>query len=125
MSLALGASLIMLVGIGASPGPKAECPPVHVPVILDGVRYESPEFNDLQNELCGKIDLIYTVDPQNGDLHAFTTEERFNEWAAKHGLPALDDGVTEEQMGPVLTRDGDTIVCAPTDSPDDCASRLK
>jgi hypothetical protein len=91
---------------------------------LDGVRYESGEFNSLQSKLCGEVDLIFTVNPQNGDFHAFTTKERFDEWAAKHGLPAFDDGAAEGQMGPVLTRDGDTIVCAPTDSLADCESRL-
>jgi len=114
----------MLAGTGASSGPTTECPPVDVPVILDAVRYESAEFNDLQSELCGKVDLIYTVNPQNGDLHAFTAKERFNEWAAKKGLPAFDDAAIEGGMGPILTRDGDTIVCAPTDSAEECQSRV-
>lgn len=124
MWLGLGISLILLAGTGASPAPTAVCPPVDVPVVLDGVRYESGDFNGLQSELCGKVDLIFTVDPQSGDFNAFTTKERFNEWAAKRGLPAFDDGAGEEQMGPVLTRDGDTIVCAPTDSVADCEARL-
>jgi hypothetical protein len=92
-------------------------------VVLDGVRYDAEEFNALQRELCGKVDLISTVDPESGDLYAFTATKGFNEWAAKLGLPAFDPGA-DRRMGPVLTRDGDTIVCAPADSAAECESRL-
>ena len=123
MWLGPGISLILLTGTGANPEPTAECPMPSVPVILDGVRYELGELDGIRDELCGK-DLIYTVAPESGDFHAFTTAERFNEWAAKNDLPAFDNSAAEGKIGPVLERDGDIIVCAPTDSPADCESRL-
>lgn len=124
---ALGIPLIMLAGTGAGPGPTSECAMPSVPVILDGVRYESGEFNSLQSKLCGEVDLIFTVYPEHGDLYAFTTKERIEEWwGAKHGLPALDEGATEAGgMGPILMRGDNIYVCAPTDSLEDCESRVE
>ena len=102
---------LLLVGIGAGGGEGESPPPVLVPVILDGVRYEPEEFNRIERELHSKgVDLIYTLDPQNGDFLAFTTEEGYNEWATKHGLRPAPERPTGGRVGRVVKEGNVTYV---------------
>lgn len=80
-SLALGSA-------GANPGPDSS-PPVYVPVGPDGVRYEPEELNRISHDLYGKTALI-SVGLAGEDLGAFTTEEKYNAFAAQPGLSAQE-----------------------------------
>jgi len=62
---------------------------VLVPVILDGIYHDAGDFNRINRELSAKgVDLIFTINPEDGSFYAFTTIQGYNEYAAKYGLPA-------------------------------------
>jgi len=94
--------------------------PVLVPVVLDRVRYEPEEFNRIHQELHSRgVYLIFTVDPQSGDLLAFSTEGGYNEWIAKRGLPPCESRPTGERVGRVVIR-GNVTYVFPSDDSDSC-----
>ncbi len=65
-------------------------PPVFVPVMLDGVLYQPDEFNRINQALYSKgVNLVSTVDPENGNLIAFTSYEEYEKYAEEHGLPSI------------------------------------
>jgi hypothetical protein len=90
--------LVFSVGMPSSvlaAGNKTGPPPVFVPVILDGIRYEPEEFNRINSVLFSNgVDLIYNINSVDGILYAFTTVEGYNEYIIRRGLPSylkLDD----------------------------------
>jgi hypothetical protein len=132
ISIALAILGIALLGAGAPSHHAAiaeeidedisetEYPPsfdVKVPVILDGVRYEPEGFNRIQRELYPKrAYLIATIDNQNGDFLAFTSVEKYNEYATKVGLPPYSGPPKNEQKLQYVTVGNRVYVFAAGDS---------
>jgi len=88
-ALVLSISILSVNTVLASEESKEEPQPVLVPVILDDIYYDAGDFNRINRELSAKgVDLIFTINPEDGSFYAFTTIQGYNEYAAKYGLPA-------------------------------------
>jgi len=114
ISLALLLGLIGAAVVGAE-GPK---PPTGATVVqtqgskfcLDGVLYEVEEFNRIVEELRSKGGNLITVVYENGDGCNFTSVEKCDEYAAKHGLhPCSEPPISESNAQPLQ-------VCPPPSS---------
>ena len=104
--LLLSISLPLLLGLigGAviwSQGPRP---------CLDGVPYEVEEFNRIVEELHSKGDYLITAVWSNGVGCNFTSLEKCDEYAAKHGLhPCSEPPISESNAQPLQ-------VCPPPSS---------
>ncbi|MDP2859986.1 MAG: hypothetical protein Q8P50_18750 [Bacillota bacterium] len=78
------ASLVLSVSSVAAT-PQDDPPPVNVPVVLDGVYYGPEEFNSINRQLYGKVDLMFVL-MRDEPFRAFTTVEAYNEFMSERGL---------------------------------------
>ncbi len=109
MGISLTLSLIVMLliavpilGADNTSVDTAEVPPVSVPVILDGVKYQPDEFNRINSELHSKgVYLGSVVDPEDGSLVAFTSSKEMDNWLKKRGFPTTQDILeSAEKYGP-------------------------
>jgi hypothetical protein len=87
-SLFSGFGLLGPTPASASGGSKVG--PVQVPVILDGVRYESDDYNRLKDSLTAQGTILrYVLTPEaqkQGLVYVFTSEKGEWEFKIKHGF---------------------------------------
>jgi len=106
IGLALLLGLIGAAGVGAEePRRSAGAPVVQAQgskFCLDGVLYEVEEFNGIVEELRSKGVNLITVVYENGNGCNFTSVEKCDEYAAKHGLhPCSEPPVSESNAQPL------------------------
>ncbi len=104
---ALAALVLVVSSVAATPQPSAP-PPVSVPVVLDGVYYGPAEFNAINSQLYGNVDLMFVL-MKGEPFQAFTTVEAYNKFMAEHGRSPHQDPEAH-----ALTSTGGAIEVQPT-----------
>ena len=85
----------------AGPASQADVTAVHVPVVLDGMRYSADEFNQVNTRLHSQgVDLLYVI-AKDGAFFAFTTVTGYDAYATNNGLPRYSAPVVSDSVSRV------------------------